>query len=284
VVDAFTHENQISPRLSAVWQATPTTTLHAGYARYFTPPPFNLVSTTSISLFNGTTGQANSTQDDTVKAERSDYVDVGIVQQIMPGLKAGLDGYYKHSHNLIDEGQFGAPIILTPFNYRVGRNLGIELTTTYDTGNFSFYGNLALAQQKAKDIVSSQFNFTPDDLAFIASHSIHTDHDQFMTASAGASYLWGATRFSIDLIAGSGLRATRPDGTPNGSAVPSYEQVNFGVSHRFESAPGGPVEVRLDLINVLDEFYVIRNGTGVGIGAPQFGPRRTVFAGVKKEF
>ena len=65
----------------------------------------------------------------------------------------------------------------------------------------TFYGNLAIAQQRAKDIVSSQFNFDPGDLAFIATNAIHTDHDQLMTGSAGASYLWQQTRFSIDLLA-----------------------------------------------------------------------------------
>jgi len=282
VVDAFTHENQVSPRFNTVWQATPTTTLHAGYARYFTPPPFELISTTTVSKFVGTTGQSPSSTNSTVKAERADYFDVGASQVLLPGWKAGIDFYYKHSHNLIDEGQFGAPIILTPFNYRLGINKGVELTTTYDRGPFSFYGNLALAQQKAKDIVSSQFNFSQDALNFIATNAIHTDHDQFMTASAGTSYLWGNTRFSADLIAGSGLRAGGDH--PNGHSVPSYEQVNLGVMHRFESAPGGPLEVRLDLINLFDEIYVIRNGTGIGVGAPQFGPRRSVFAGIRKEF
>ncbi|HEV3178006.1 MAG TPA: TonB-dependent receptor, partial [Stellaceae bacterium] len=57
VVDAFTHENQVSPRINAVWKATPSTTVHAGYASYFTPPPFELVSTTSISKFVGTTAE-----------------------------------------------------------------------------------------------------------------------------------------------------------------------------------------------------------------------------------
>jgi hypothetical protein len=282
LVDAFTHENQISPRFNTVWKATPTTTVHAGYARYFTPPPFELISTTTVSKFIGTTAEPEVTQNSTVKAERADLFDIGVSQQLLPGLKAGIDLYYKHSHNLIDEGQFGAPIILTAFNYRMGINKGVELTTTYDRGPFSFYGNLALAEQKAKDIVSSQFNFSQDDLNFIATNAVHTDHDQFMTASAGASYLWGSTRFSVDLIAGSGLRAGGDH--PNGHALPSYEQVNLGVMHRFEGAPGGPLEVRLDLINLLDETYVIRNGTGVGVGAPQFGPRRSVFAGIRKEF
>jgi outer membrane receptor protein involved in Fe transport len=283
VVDAFTHENQISPRLNAVWQATPTTTLHAGYARYFTPPPFELVSITNVGNLQNTSGAPPGTGNATVKAERADYFDIGASQQIIPGLKVGVDVYYKHSHNLIDEGQFGSPIILTPFNYRSAWNRGVEITTTYDNGPFSFYGNLAIAQQKAKDIVSSQFNFSPDDLAYIAAHAINTDHAQLLTASAGASYLWRSTRFSVNVIAGSGLRSS-PAGIPNNGSLPSYEQVNLGVSHRFESAPGGPLEIRFDVINLLDEVYKIRDGTGVGIGAPQFGPRRSFFAGIKKEF
>jgi outer membrane receptor protein involved in Fe transport len=61
-------------------------------------------------------------------------------------------------------------------------------------------------------------------------------------------------------------------------------QVNFGVSHRFDDAPGGPIELSLNLINAFDQVYEIRSGTGVGVFAPQFGPRRTVFAGFRKFF
>ncbi len=282
VVNAFTNENQISPRLNAVFKPTETTTLHAGYARYFTPPPFELVATTTVNRFVGTTGASPGTLNDPVRAERADYFDVGVSQIFIPGLRVGLDTYYKHSHNLIDEGQFGAPIILTPFNYRVARNYGVEMTTSYDVDKFLFYGNLAIAQQKAKDIVSAQFNFDPGDLAFIATNAIHTDHDQLLTASAGASYLWQDTRFSIDLLAGSGLRSGGDH--PNGHALPSYEQVNLGIAQRIEAPTFGRLEARFDIINVLDEVYRIRDGTGIGVGAPQFGPRRAFFAGLKKEF
>jgi outer membrane receptor protein involved in Fe transport len=43
-------------------------------------------------------------------------------------------------------------------------------------------------------------------------------------------------------------------------------------------------ELRLDVINLFDEIYEIRNGTGVGVGAPQFGPRRTILAGLTQHF
>jgi len=44
------------------------------------------------------------------------------------------------------------------------------------------------------------------------------------------------------------------------------------------------VEARLDIINVFDLKYQIRNGSGVGVGASQFGPRRTILAGLKQRF
>ncbi|MGO9787514.1 MAG: TonB-dependent receptor [Stellaceae bacterium] len=285
VVNAYTMENQISPRLNTVWNATPSTTVHAGYANYFTPPPFELVSTNTVNAFANTTAAFPSSQNSPVKAERDQYFDTGVEQEILPGLKAGLDVYYKYARNLIDETQFGSPIVLTPFNYHVGYNKGVELTTSYDHGPFSFYGNLAYAQQKAEQITSAQNNFSPTDLAYIASHLVNTDHSQRMTASAGMSYLWLGTRYSIDIVAGTGVRCACSAGDNfNEGTVPSYEQVNLGVSHRFADAPGGPFTVRLDVINALDETYLIREQTGVGIAGPQYGPRRSVFAGLGKEF
>jgi outer membrane receptor protein involved in Fe transport len=285
VVNSVTMENQISPRLNVVWQATSATTVHAGYANYFTPPPFELAPPDSVNVFANTTGATASSGNSPLKAERAHVFDVGVTQDVLPGLKVGLDAYYKYARNLLDEGQFGAPVVLTPFNYHVGYTKGVELTTTYDKGPFSYYGNLAFGTEKAEGVSSAQFNFSQDDLDYIAAHQINTDHSQVMTASAGMSYLWHDTRFSVDVIAGTGLR-TQEDNNPipNGSTVPSYEQVNFGVSHRFADAPGGPITIRADLINVFDEAYLIRSQSGVGVFSSQYGPRRTFYVGVRKEF
>jgi hypothetical protein len=197
-------------------------------------------------------------------------------------LKVGLDAYYKESLYHLDEGQFGAPTFLTPFNYHHATNVGIELTAQYVAGNFSGYGNLAAAQQVAKGIVSAQALFSPDDLAYIHEHYIVTDHSQLITASAGLSYRWGPTRFSVDLVAGSGLRRTVRH--PNDATNPPYQQLDFGVSHRFELPAVGKMQARFDVINVLGQDYVLRDGTGVGIFAKQFGPPRGFFGGLKKEF
>jgi hypothetical protein len=296
VVNEYTMENQISPRLNTVWKPTDDTTVHAGYANYFTPPPFELVSTTALtnpallasssSCASPGPGPSNTgtCANSSVKAERSQVFDVGATQVIIPGAKVGLDVYYKYARNLLDEGQFGAPVILTPFNYHVGFNKGVELTTSYDKGNFSYYGNLAIGEEKGEDISSAQFNFTPAALAYIANNAINTDHSQRMTASAGMSYLWQGTRYGIDIIAGTGLRTTTATGEPNEETVPSYEQVNLSVSHQFDLPYGGPIKLEADVINLLDEVYLIRSQAGVGVFAPAYGPRRSVFVSVRKDF
>ena len=57
VVDEYAHANQLSPRVNVVFQATKSTTLHAGYARYFTPPPLELVQSQTLNQFVGTSNQ-----------------------------------------------------------------------------------------------------------------------------------------------------------------------------------------------------------------------------------
>ena len=226
------------------------------------------------------------TQADTPQAEQANYYDLGVQQKISNALTVGLDTYYKQSHNLIDEGQFGAPIILTPFNYAQGKQYGAELTGNYTQSSFTAYLNLAYQNAKGKDIDSAQFNFSQDDLNYIATHYIHLDHEQQFTASGGASYLWDHTRFSADFLLGSGLRADEdlPDGSsiPNGAHLPFYTQVNLGVNHVFHFTDSSTLTARLDVINALDKRYEIRDGTGVGVGAPQFGPRRGLFFGLSK--
>ncbi|HUK41311.1 MAG TPA: TonB-dependent receptor, partial [Candidatus Acidoferrales bacterium] len=174
-VNEYTNETQLSPRVNLVLKATDATTVHAGYSRYFVPPPFELVAPTTIALFNNTTAASAVQLDNNVKAERSHYFDVGINQILVPSLSIGLDGYYKLATNLIDEGQFGAPIILSAFNYARAYVAGGVFTLSYDQGPWSIYGNAAYSRAMGTDIISAQFNFAPDELAYIAQNYIHLD-------------------------------------------------------------------------------------------------------------
>ena len=182
--------------------------------------------------------------------ERSHNFDAGVDQKIKfdcssraakdcATLDLGVDAYYKIATDLLDNGTFGQALVLSGFNYAKGINEGIEFSAKYTNGSFQAYGNLALGQEKATQVVSNQYlfdNVTPladlgglTEFQYINTHWIYTDHNQFVTASAGLSYLWNGTRFSTDMIAGSGLRT----GDANIGSESPYAQFNAGLSHEF---------------------------------------------------
>jgi outer membrane receptor protein involved in Fe transport len=290
----FITANQLSPRASLTYKPWDNTTFHIGYARTFTPPSQVIATPANYNLFNNTSGQAaiNAnpsggapliTQSGPVLPERANVYDAGVVQKFGPTagatLELGLDAYYKTARDLLDDGQFGQALVLSGFNYDRGENIGVEGKAVITDGNLRLYGNLAWARQLATDIVSNQFLFAPADLAFIAQNWIYTDHTQIWTASSGASYLWNGTRVSADMTFGSGLR----NGAHNSSHLPAYYQINTGISHEFQVPWGKPFTLRFDVVNILDQVYELRDGTGIGVFAPQFGPRRTYLVGLSQK-
>jgi outer membrane receptor protein involved in Fe transport len=286
-VDGLTQENQLSPRVNVVWQPNDVLTVHGGYARYFTPAPLNQVNNGAIAASLGTTAAPALTTNDPVRAERSHYFDVGLELQPTDGLKLGFDAYYKIATNLLDEGQFGAPVILTSFNYASAIVKGVELTASYEEGPWSLFGNLAWSEAQGTNINSAQFNFDPAELAFVQSNWIFLDHSQSWTGSAGAAYTFNrtsdwATRVSADLIYGNGLRKTVV--TPNDQANPPYAVLNLSAAQKLPIKGTRGTTIRLDLLNALDASYQLRDGSGVGVGAPQFGLRRTFLVSLTQKF
>jgi hypothetical protein len=129
-------------------------------------------------------------------------------------------------------------------------------------------------------VVTGQFNFDPDELDYIATHWVHLDHEQRWAGSAGISYQWTATTISADGLYGSGLRR----GFANTNSLPPYAQFNLAVSRDFNVPGLGKLNGRLSLINGLDRSYQLRDGSGIGVGAPQYGPRLAVYLGLRKDF
>jgi len=288
---AYSSGHQIEPRVNFVWQLPTDTTIHGGYSRYFTPPPFELVASETFTKFNLTSAlpPGSSTGDTPPLADEANYYDLGVQQKFLNrSLTVGLDSYYQQADNLIDEGQFGAPIVLTPFNYRYGHIGGVELTNNYTISNFSAYLNFAAQTAKGKDVESSQFNFTTAQLAYIEDNYIHLDHEERLSSSGGASYQWQGTRFSLDYIFGTGLRQdlllANGEDIPNGDHTPSYVEYNLGITHDFLIDSHGPLTLRFDIINLTDKIYLIRSGTGIGVFAPQYGARRGFYVGLQKQF
>jgi hypothetical protein len=305
-MDEYVSANQLSPRVNVIYTPLPGTTIHAGYARYFTPPPLVIAAPVNINQFANTTGAPSQFVESPVLPERASVYDVGVNQVFSRGcastpsgyftkvapvnrqceaLELGLDAYYKNARDLLDDGQFGAALVLSGFNYDKAYNEGVEASVKYRNGDFQAYGNVAWALQKGKNIISNQFLIDnavgladlggQTRFTYIQNNYIFTDHTQIWTGSAGASYLWWGTLFTADMIFGSGLRS----GDANIDHLPFYTQVNTGVSHEFKGLTDKPFTLRFDVVNAFDTVYQIRNGTGLGVFAPQFGPRRGYFAG-----
>ncbi len=91
---------------------------------------------------------------------------------------------------------------------------------------------------------------------------------------------WCGVRLSADMIAGSGLR----NGDANIGTVSPYSQINVGVAREFKLfGDDKPVTLRFDIVNLLDSVYLIRDGSGIGVFAPQYGPRRGFYVGISKK-
>ena len=75
---------------------------------------------------------------------------------------------------------------------------------------------------------------------------------------------------------------------PNGAVVPQYATFNFAAVQTFKNLFGysflGNTQIRLDVTNLFDRTYLLRDGSGIGVGAPQYGLRRTILTGITQSF
>jgi len=279
-VDEFVNENQVSPRVNLVYQATPATALFAGYSRFFVPAQLEYLPPSSVEKYLNTTASTPVTTDDKPKAERSNYYDTGVTHQVNKDWKVGLEGYYKSVRNFADESQVGNSEIYVPFSYARGYYAGAELTSSYSRDGFSTFANLGLSRAMATDINSSQILFGQDELDYTAQHYVHVNHDQTMTLSTGAAYTFRHTTLHMDAIYGSGFY----DGFADLDKVPAHCPVSCGIKHDFQVGKLQTLTLRCDVINIFDEIYVYHHGAGIGTTAPYYGERRGFFAGVDYKF
>ena len=283
-VQAYTSESQLSPRVNLAWSQNADFQWHLGYAQYFTPPPQELVGNGSIALYTNTSNASEVTHSDPVLAERSRYWDTGIQLKLSPTVTATVDAYLKHSTSLLDEGQFGNALILSPFNYQTALQRGIETSLTYSGKTLSAYLNLAWARGQGQNISSGQALFGTAELSTIASQAIFLDHDQTWTGSSGLVWHQGISDWVLDVLAGSGLRKTPSGGTPNSDHLPGYAVMDIAWVGHFHRNQDWPIDARIAILNVTDRRYELRDGTGVGVGASQYGAPRTLFAGATLHF
>ncbi len=281
-MNQFVSANQLSPRIAIMYKPLADTTVHAGVSRYFTPPMQAQATQNNLALFQNTVQQAAIPLDDPVRPERATYVDLGVDQHLLPGLNTGLDVYYKRSTDTLDDGQFGQAVVLNEFNYANGFSRGAEFKINYTRDGFRAYANVSYEITMVKKVVSNQHLIDdPQELSYLASTYTYASDAQTVTASAGAAYRWHGLLASIDGIYGSGLRA----GFANEEHSPGYTQWNAAIGQSFDPWHNQKLlTLRLSAINLFDRSYVLRAATGIGEFAPQYGPRRGLFAELNQQF
>ena len=277
---AYANESQFSPRFGGIYDLSQKTKFHAGYARYFTPPSVAAISPTTISKFKETSNSSEVKQNDKVKAERTHYFDVGVTHKATQNLTFALDGYYKRIKNVLDEHQFGNSLLYSPFNYEKGKAYGAELKIDFKKDNFASYLNFSAQRAYAKNINSAQYIVHEEEYEYIKNNYVRMDHAQNYTAAIGASYLLFGNKFAADALYGSGLST----GKNNKNTMRSYWQANGSVARDVSFSGIGKLNVRLSVINMFDKNYQYSNGSGIGVSAVQYAPRRTFYLITSKSF
>jgi hypothetical protein len=278
-MSAFVTQNQWSPRFAIEYALTHTTTLHAGYARYFEVPPFDQIALETVQKFAHTTNAAPvDSGNDKIEAERDDYFDAGVRQRVASGVNVGVDGFYKIGHDQLDLAQLAGTVVTAPLNYRESRAWGSDFSLTFERNGLSAYLNFSYSVLQAKHISAGAFLAdNASEISYIANHWVTLDDSQMFTGSGGASYELLGFLLTADGIWGSGYRR----GFANSGELPPILQFNAGIVRSIRFPRIGNVEGRLSMLNVFDHTYQIRNGTGIGVFSPSYGPRRALYAGIK---
>ena len=271
-LDGFSSRGQLDPTLNFVYDASSATTLHAGFARYFQVPSFQGISPTAQLAFQNTTA-AGPPGIATPETEDDYEWDMGLTHQLSPSLALSVDTFYERTQHYLDTGQFGVVPIFAPFNYDWGYIWGTEIAAKYRANHFTAYGNLTVGMNAQRGVATGQFNFDPDELAYINSHNIVLDHQPRYGASAGASYRWQQYSVNLDGIYSSGLRA----GFADLERLPEVVQLNLSVERSFAIAGLGVLTNRIAVLNLLDRVNLIRPAEGIGIFQSAYGPRLTAF-------
>jgi TonB dependent receptor-like, beta-barrel/Carboxypeptidase regulatory-like domain len=271
--DGFVNDSQFSPTINFVFRALPGTTLHAGFARNFQVPNFQMIAVPGSGL-KGTSGGVGLPATIKLDAE-TDYIwDAGYIHKFTPHLQLSQDSYFRIDRHYIDEGQFGDIPLDAPFNYVRGYGAGIENSVTYNLDKLSLRANAFVAREEVRGVATGQYNFPPlGQLQYIDDHYIILDHTPLLGMSGGMAYRWREYRFMLDGLYSSGLRG----GFANTDQLPVVWQIDLSALREFDLPGVGEVEDRLTLINIFDRTNLIRPPSGVGVLQSAYGPRISLY-------
>lgn len=273
-------EGQVSPRIGVTYKASHAHVFHAFYGRLFTPPNLEAISFAKLNTA-GTKAAPENPTNNTVRAERSHYFQVGSYHALTSRLTLELTGYYKLNRYQSDAGQFGTTPLLNYFAFERGWQRGVDGSLKVQfTDDLAGRGNVAWGQCKAYGLQSGHFLLEQKEIDDINSPGgVFCDHSQFMTSSAVLSYkLLERTTITGQMLYGSGLRTAVPGGKTNSTHEDSYTTYNVSITHTVPLSNKPKFLLGIDVINLLDERYLINRGEGsIGLGLAHAGMPRTFF-------
>jgi outer membrane receptor protein involved in Fe transport len=273
-------EGQASPRIGATYRANRENVFHAFYGRMFTPPNLEAISFAKLNTI-GTTAEPENLTNNTVRAERSHYFEVGSYHALTQWIWVELAAYYKLNRFHQDAGQFGTTPLLNYFAFERGWQRGIDgAIKAQFNDRLSGRGNVAWGQCKGYGLQSGHFLLEQKEIDDINSRGgVFCDHSQFVTSSAVMSYrLLERTTITGQMLYGYGLRSAEAGGKTNSSHFDSYTTYNLSITHVFPLSKSQKFLIGFDVINLLDEKYFINRGEGnIGLGVAHAGMPRSFF-------
>ncbi|HET6675814.1 MAG TPA: TonB-dependent receptor [Nitrospiraceae bacterium] len=281
-VQYLMNEGQVSPRVGATYKYNQSNVFHAFYGRMFTPPNLEAISFAKLNTA-GTKAQPEDTTNNTVRAERAHYFEVGSYHALNRYASLELTGWYKLSNFLSDAGQFGTTPLLNYFAFERGWQRGIDGALKVRVSeDLTARANVAWGQCKGYGLQSGHFLLDAKEIGDINSKGgVFCDHMQTLTSSAVVSYrITEQTTLTGQMLYGSGLRtAANEEAKTNSSHMPSYTIYNLSIAHVFPLPwQGQKFLLGFDIINLFDRQYFINQGEGsIGLGVAHAGMPRSFF-------
>jgi outer membrane cobalamin receptor len=250
--DQSPSDSSLQPRIGLSYLATETTKLHAFYGKLFQPAPVENLRDTFVN-----TGAGQLKPYD-IKAEKDDYYEVGLAQQLGNDHLLTLNGYYKDATNMLDDAQLLKTSIAQPYNFERGFAKGIEASWKGQLGDaFSGFANYTYEIAKGRGVSGGIFAFpagtvSTGDFQFL-------DHVQLQTANGGIGYHHGPVSASIEGLWGSGLRT----GPNNSGHLPPHFSTDLTAGYEFHGGDWwSHWKLSADLLNAFDNAYPITVANG----------------------
>ena len=271
--DVSAHDGLLQPRLGVEYFATETTKLHAFYGKLFQPAPFENLR----KAFTGT-GNGQLTPYD-VKAEKDDYYEVGVSQQLGEKQVATVNYYYKHAKDMMDDAQLLNTSIAQPYNFAQGYATGIEFSLSGEIArHLTEFFNYSYEDARGKGISGGIFAFK-DPSNYPSDQYQFLDHVQLNTANLGLTYTREAWWTTVQGLYGSGLRT----GPNNGASLPSHVSFDYTAGYKFKTANWSDgIKLSFDILNITDNRYPITVANG--FNGSHYAAEREFFVHIGKDF